>query len=85
MANQMVGARPAIVEFFDDVLSPRDRIVLGVITALIGVFGVWFVVDHNSAQTRYGMCVAQAVADAARQGVSVDDLLGTVGCADPTR
>ncbi|MGV0852155.1 hypothetical protein [Mycolicibacterium phlei] len=85
MASRTVGERPAIVEFFEEVITSRDRVVLGVITALIGLFGVWFVVHYNSAQTQYGMCVAQAVSDAARQGVAVDDLLGAVGCGDPAR
>ncbi|SEH64790.1 hypothetical protein SAMN04489835_2433 [Mycolicibacterium rutilum] len=82
-SQRTAGYRPAIVEFLEEVISAKDRVVLGVITALIGAFGIWSVVDYNSAQTQYGMCVAQAVAQAAEQRVSVDDLLGGVGCVQP--
>lgn len=84
--RDLTNYRSLALSLKDDIGSQKDRIILGAITALIGFFGVWFVVDYHSAQTQYGMCVAGAVAEAAAQGLPVDVVLDNgFGCEAPQR
>jgi hypothetical protein len=80
-ASTDVGYRPPAT--LAEAIAPfAHQLILGAITAVIGLFGVWFVIDYNSAATQYGMCVSNAVAQAAEQDVPVDEILSGRGCGE---